>query len=646
MTSKTIISLGILKVNWEKYKKDYIENFVPLVAECIRLCSDDVISLQALQTQMKDQFGLNLPQHVLEKILKRVSRSKYIYHEKNVYHPNRKQLSKLHYKQDRDEILRCHEEVIMHLIKFALEKYSLKWSEEDAENALLSFLDENELSVVNTTMEGSTIPEIKNPIISSKYVIGSFVYFLQTSQSSLLNYFDTIVKGYMLSNAIFLPDVYEPQKNFKGTEIYFDTPFLINALGYAGSTRQAPCLELLRLLYTTGANLRCFEHTKEEIIGALDAISGQLSRGRRNFTYGPGIPTFEYFLSKGFTSSDLDILIGRVERDLIEVLNIKVVERPEYLPEFTIDETGLLKFITERVKYWRDKAAEKDVDSISAIFRIRRNREYHFIEDCKAIFITNNKKLVKAINEYFYLSANSLSVSPCLTDYSITNLLWLKRPTAAPDLPIKRIIADCFAATQPNEELWGNYLKEINQLEKDKRITTDDYYYLRYSIEAKKVLMDLTLGEPEVFTQGTVNEILDLIKDQIRADLADKLKKSEERVRIYERDNDVKIQKIKAKSSYRAKLIIKLLRYVFLFFLTSITIITAPWLNIITSLPILFWIVWVILALFSVVTMHFGTSTEVLLKKLEIRLEKRIEGRLLKTAYINTNIDNSKPINK
>jgi len=36
---------------------------------------------------------------------------------------------------------------------------------------------------------------------------------------------------------------------------------------------------------------------------------------------------------------------------------------------------------------------------------------------------------------------------------------------APPDLPRKRIIADCYAATQPSETLWHRFVHELEVLE-------------------------------------------------------------------------------------------------------------------------------------------------------------------------------------
>lgn len=103
-----------------------------------------------------------------------------------------------------------------------------------------------------------------------------------------------------------------------------------------------------------------------------------------------------------------------------------------------------------------------------------------------------------------------------MTDYALMNLLWLKQPLRAPDLPWRRVVADCFAATQPDEQLWESFVSEIEKLERQNRITADDYYLLRYSIEAKTSLMDLTLGREETFKEGTVLDILSRAREKVK----------------------------------------------------------------------------------------------------------------------------------
>jgi hypothetical protein len=110
--------------------------------------------------------------------------------------------------------------------------------------------------------------------------------------------------------------------------------------------------------------------------------------------------------------------------------------------------------------------------------------------------------------------------TPASTDYVLTNLLWLKRPTAAPDLPRKRIIADCYAATRPTERLWRLYIQEIDKLRQRDGVTPDEYYMLRDSMTAESALMEATMGQEEGFTQGTVPEILERVRSDNRSEQA------------------------------------------------------------------------------------------------------------------------------
>ena len=58
MAQATLVSLAILKVNWDVFGKDYVENFVPFVAEAVRLSTAAAVSLPELQQSVVDTFGL------------------------------------------------------------------------------------------------------------------------------------------------------------------------------------------------------------------------------------------------------------------------------------------------------------------------------------------------------------------------------------------------------------------------------------------------------------------------------------------------------------------------------------------------------------------------------------------------------------
>lgn len=90
----------------------------------------------------------------------------------------------------------------------------------------------------------------------------------------------------------------------------------------------------------------------------------------------------------------------------------------------------------------------------------------------------------------------------------MTTLAWLKDPAGAVDLPRKQMIADSSAAMDPPEHLWRKYLQEAERLRKSGFISEVDFTFLRYSMEARQALMTITFGDSEVFTEGTVPEVL------------------------------------------------------------------------------------------------------------------------------------------
>jgi hypothetical protein len=144
--SKTsaLVSLAILKVNWDTLQRGYIDNFVPMVAECVRATA--VVSVGDVQSQLREKFGLNLPQNSIRLILRRAHRDGLLLEEKGVYKPNREAIEKLDFATRRVEVLKQIESVLARLAKFCAEKYQISWTTDQAESAFLSYLERYALS--------------------------------------------------------------------------------------------------------------------------------------------------------------------------------------------------------------------------------------------------------------------------------------------------------------------------------------------------------------------------------------------------------------------------------------------------------------------------------------------------------------------
>jgi len=194
----------------------------------------------------------------------------------------------------------------------------------------------------------------------------------------------------------------------------------------------------------------------------------------------------------------------------------------------------LSKIVTQEVKYSNNNAQRRDVKSISSIYRLRTGKKSTFIGNCKSIFITTNTNLAIASANY-HREEGYYGLPACITDHTLTNLMWLLHPLKVPDLPTKTIIANCLAATQPPQQLWEKYVSQIDKDMKDASISEEDYYLLKYELYSKSLLMEKTLGDEGAITQGTIPEILREIKAKYANLASEKLSESIEKVKELEK---------------------------------------------------------------------------------------------------------------
>ena len=184
----------------------------------------------------------------------------------------------------------------------------------------------------------------------------------------------------------------------------------------------------------------------------------------------------------------------------------------------------LAEHIGKYVSYRADNALWRDVASISSIIRLRGGHDTLRVEDSRAVFVSTNGGLVRAAREFGHSEGVAPSVSPALSNHALTNMLWLKLPVQAQALPRKRLIAASYAATQPDDKLWNKFLGQLATDRESADVSEEDYYLLRHSLQARVALMEITLGEDEAFTAGTVQELLEIAKENLQRDLREQIK--------------------------------------------------------------------------------------------------------------------------
>jgi len=519
MPDAALASLAILKVNWDTSGKDYIECFIPFVIECVRRSSDDVISLHAIQNDLRTHFAIDMPLNALKMVLTRAKKRGFLRREHDVLYRNIERCSNTRFKERQIKVEATYDAVLQRLQQYAKENHSLDWSASDASEALNTFLRDNSLALLFSVAEGGVYASSQDRS-SRHFVVGSFIADAQQQNDNQLFEDITILsQGNLLLNVLYLPSPDKLSKKFNNTRVYLDTSFLASAVGFAGPVRAAAPLELIALLKEYDAPLCCFRMSLEETLRILNHCAERLRTQRVGDWHGSFL---EYFVETRRTASDIELLATRLPQKLRE-LSISIDEKPPYEDRFLIDEAAFEKAIEDAIHYLNPRARVHDVDCISAVARIRRGRIAYYPEESHALFVTMNSVLAQATRRFFQDEFSPGVVALCMTDYALGNLLWLKNPTITPDLPKKQLLAHAYAAMQPPEPLWKRYLIEAARLQEGGKISSEDYYLLRYSLASKKILMEVTHGDESAFVEGTVQEVLDIAKERIRADLTQAL---------------------------------------------------------------------------------------------------------------------------
>ena len=225
----------------------------------------------------------------------------------------------------------------------------------------------------------------------------------------------------------------------------------------------------------------------------------------------------EHLMTKGETPTNVELLLSRLESRL-EDLGISVKPRPQHTRALGVDEQNLPRCCGRRLNP-REPAVQHDVDSIAAVHRLRRGQKAVDIENCRAMFVTTSYRLCETSARFFSEHFGRTTAPHCMSSQAFTTIVWLKFPAQAPELPMKRLVADCYAALSPSPSLWSRFVAELSDLRAAEKLSLDDFYYLRFSVPARNALVEITGGNPTAFDAETIPEVLERARAQARAEV-------------------------------------------------------------------------------------------------------------------------------
>lgn len=502
----TLTSLAFINVTWETKRASYLDNFVPYALEALR-ASGGRLSQQQIQRFIVERFGLDFPVDVIQSLVNRAVKGKKIvrlfpFREVELAQGIAEKLPDLGAQQM--DYTRRMNHLVQGLVTFARERFDQIWDEVAANESLLAHIESHTIPLLASSTRGAVYSAPGDPSTGRGYIVAAYVASIVDNDPVGFDYLDGMVKGSMLASALYVDATGQVTRHFKRTTLYLDTSICLRALGHEGDDARKATSQMLGLATSQGAQLACFDHNVREIRGILDGAKAALRRAPGAESAMRGVAT--HFRDSGGTPADIDLALVSLESDL-RSLRIPIVSTPSHTRELGVDETALEDRLQRHVGYRETKTLLADLSSLTAIHRLRSGASGPHLETCRAVFITSNAGIVSASRAFFNSGKHEWPL--VMLDHTMATLLWVKSPSAAPDLPRMQVIADCYAAMSPSGHLWSLISTEIDRLDQRGEISEDSIAMLRYSHEAEQALMEVTLGDPSRVSEQNLRKALD-----------------------------------------------------------------------------------------------------------------------------------------
>lgn len=476
--NNTLISLSIIKVNWDNQRGDYLDNFLPFLSTLFARKNYEYIeesneSIARLTADFKSEFGLNIPYHPLISILNKAKRKGLIEKREHRFYPT-KTIYKYDFTDKVEQHIRKYEEIVDAFIEFSRQEYETELDKKEAEKTLIHFLKQYDLEILFTVYDKSALPEVEASE-QNLFIFSKFVQNLYSQQYEIFLLFLDIVIGYTLTNVVLNGEEFKnfSEPKLKGLNLYLDTRIILRLLGTEGREIQIVYEDLLGEFRREGIDISIFSHTYDEIIGILQGCLQWIENP--DYDASEASTVLRFFKSEDYRESDVQIFINRLDNTLKEY-GIKKIDSPNYkdYSNYLIDEKKLEELIKETYKtrnveskyYEKSFTIEKDIRSFTSVYILRKGQKPVNIKQTKHLFVTTNAPLVYATKKFekeiqykegFYIPV-------CVTDAFIATLIWLRNPNKVIEISEKKIMANVHSALQPSEELLRQYIVEIKKL--------------------------------------------------------------------------------------------------------------------------------------------------------------------------------------
>jgi hypothetical protein len=450
--SSPLLSLAILRVNQRKFGNDYLDSFLPLIARLLPGDTEKPIEVDGVISSFLDNYGLVIPYHAMVSILNRARKKGLVYKKCDRLYPSIDSTSGYDITTVVAEKQVQYQNLLEELIQFGSERFAITMSQSDAENALLGFIKDHELDILFAAEQASFF-KADGSTRQNKHIVYRFIQEAHQTHAEAFKFILDLVLGHAFASTILYGQGDVFNSSVRKLNIFLDTRFVLQLRGLEGEDRKRHAEELVSLLKQDQVHLFLFDHTFREITNIVNSCPD----GLRRLDYDPSRASkvLRYMKEHNYTSDDAErIALGMT--DFLKQYEIEVVDHPDpdKFREYQISEEQLfskldIAYMPNRPEIEdkdRTRTIQADVDSIAAIYRLRKGDRGRYLKNVKYVFVSTNHVFSAVAREFdIELNGAEFRIPPVVTDFFIGTTIWIHSPIIAERAIEYRLLAECYA---------------------------------------------------------------------------------------------------------------------------------------------------------------------------------------------------------
>lgn len=517
-----MLGYAVLRANYNSNATAYLDSFRPFVLSVLAESSKPYLERNAIADTIRAKFGIEIPSLVVRRLLRGAGRAGLTESvgDKAVSITEKGLAAAPALQQEVTQYQQRQSDLIASFGSFVRERFPdhAEVLSDNPGGLLARYFERHAAPLLNQGLRGKGQATEQTP--GADFLVASFVTYLAEQDQQRFGYVVEAAKGAMLA-AVLLLDTSGFKDSLADLSLVFDTPVLMDVLGFHGEFAQVAAKQLVQLARTQSAKLVTFDHSVSELEGILEHIAQALRKGSRSRSTSTG---YLHFADIGASPADLALLLSQV-RDLLSDALIEVIPRPDGYYKYGLDETRLEDLIQSKVHYFQDSARINDVISLSSTHRLREGRKAKGLEHCRAVLVTSNANLVMGAVEF---DERGDGFPLAITTDAVASILWVRSPASGPDTPREMLLASAYAGMQPSPSTWSRYLDEVEHLESTNAVSADEAVLLRTSRASRQSLMEETLGQSEAVSIESPINALNRVRDEVAAPLEGKVRALQE----------------------------------------------------------------------------------------------------------------------